>query len=283
VRQHSHRLRPRLTLIRRQSDRAAGRGRREGKSTRARSTPGPRFSPIAGLTRTRADTARYLCSSAGVYRLTRRSRRRSDQAKQPHEAPGLDDPGRGKTVVRPSARDVSPRGRSARPSVDAARRGCDRAVDFVRVIGNVAHARARRDATRRDGEAITRTAVAGRVETGRKQPSGVALAECCLVREVALRGCALRPRAHRLWLRARASTGIPDRLLIVLRDGIGSSPLRRRRLKRRPGFVDDVRERTICAPAAINCHPAVVVRSRSRNPVTRGRRANSSAAVVGAL
>ena len=84
---------------RRQSDRTAGR-RREGKSTRARSTPGTRFSPIAGLTRTPAERARYLCSAAAVCRLTRRPYGRSDRAKRSRGWAGPDDPDRGIAAAR---------------------------------------------------------------------------------------------------------------------------------------------------------------------------------------
>jgi hypothetical protein len=54
-----------------------------------------RQSPIAGLTRTPAERARYLCSAAAVCRLTRRPYGRSDRAKRSRGWAGPDDPDRG--------------------------------------------------------------------------------------------------------------------------------------------------------------------------------------------
>jgi hypothetical protein len=86
-------------------------------------------SPIAGLARTPADRARYLCSAAGVCCLTRRPCGRSNRAKRSRGWDGADDPNRGEPGVsrsikaagrRPSA--ASPRppcvlsGRSSRPT-----------------------------------------------------------------------------------------------------------------------------------------------------------------------
>ena len=85
-----------------QSSRAGAERGPRGRSRTNPVTPGPSGwasgiaqSPIAGLKRTPAERARYLCSAAGVYRLTRRPGRRSDRAKRSRGWAGPDDPDRG--------------------------------------------------------------------------------------------------------------------------------------------------------------------------------------------
>ena len=79
--------------------------------------PRTRASPQAGLTGTPAGTARYRCSAASVYRLTRRPRERSDRAKRSPGGPGADDPDRGIAEARSAA------------TLKAGRRKCNRAAE----------------------------------------------------------------------------------------------------------------------------------------------------------
>ena len=53
----------------------------------------------SGAHETPAERARYLCSAADGYRLTRRARGRSDRAKRSPGRPGPDDPDRGIAIV----------------------------------------------------------------------------------------------------------------------------------------------------------------------------------------
>jgi hypothetical protein len=59
-----------------------------------------RSSPQAGLRRTRPKRARYLCSTAGVCRLTRRPRRARIGRTRSRGRAGPDDPDRGQAITR---------------------------------------------------------------------------------------------------------------------------------------------------------------------------------------
>ena len=97
---------PAEVAFRRQSTRAS-LGGADHETDRA----GPRRNALladSGAHETPAERARYLCSAAGGYRLTRRARGRSDRAKRSPGRPGPDDPDRGKGIAgsRPSGRSL---------------------------------------------------------------------------------------------------------------------------------------------------------------------------------
>jgi hypothetical protein len=72
----------------------------EHSRAQARVSPRPSTSPQAGLRRTRPKRARYLCSTAGVCRLTRRPRRARIGRTRSRGRAGPDDPDRGQAITR---------------------------------------------------------------------------------------------------------------------------------------------------------------------------------------
>ena len=93
-----------------------------------------------------------------------------------HNKAGRSQPSRPTTrqvLPRPSICDGRPPLAKREPGIDAARHGCDRAVDFIRVIGNVAlRKRARRHLrTPAGGNAIVRTALGRDIRVIQMSPS----------------------------------------------------------------------------------------------------------------
>ena len=78
--------------------RAAGIGQTRSRRSRPRAT-GIASVADSGSHENACGRARYLCSAAGVYPLTRRPCRRSDRAKQSRGCPGPDDPDRGIAIT----------------------------------------------------------------------------------------------------------------------------------------------------------------------------------------